>query len=252
MLLAKKPGGGVRICVDYRGINHITAKNRYPLPLIKETLDSIQHAKWYTKVDVISAFNRVRVAQGHEWLTAFITRFGLYETLVTPFGLCNAPSTFQRYINDLLYDILDDFVTAYLDDILIYSKTRDEHIQHVREVLKRLQSAGLQIDLKKSEFFTKRTRYLGLIITPNGIEMDPEKVHTISSWEPPNTLRQLQRFLGFANFYRRFINNFSATARSLYDLLKKNVTFAWTSECQQAFNTLKKHFTTAPALAFFD
>lgn len=172
LLLARKPGGGVRICQDYRGINNITIKNRYPLPLIRETLDAICNAKIYTKLDVIAAFNRVRIAEGHEWKTAFITRFGLYESLVTPFGLCGAPATFQRYINDTLYDILNDYATAYLDDVLIYSSNAKEHSQHVREVLQRLSKAGLQIDLAKCEFGVTRTKYLGLIITPGGIEMD--------------------------------------------------------------------------------
>src|SRR5204862_3281902 len=121
--------------VSYRSINNISLKNRYPIPLIRETLDTISRAQWFTKLDVISAFNRVRVAQGHEWLTAFITRFGLYESLVTPYGLQGAPATFQHYINDILFDALDDYVTAYLDDVLIYSKTKAEHIKHVREVL---------------------------------------------------------------------------------------------------------------------
>lgn len=252
VLLAKKPGGGVRICVDYRGINNITLKNRYPLPLIRETLDAIANAKIFTKLDVIAAFNRVRVSEGYEWLTAFITRFGLYESLVTPFGLTGAPATFQHFVNDLLYDILDDYVTAYLDDILIYSKNEKDHIEHVREVMKRLEKAGLQIDLHKCEFHTKKTKYLGLIITPGGIEMDPEKVRAVVDWLPPTTKRQLQRFLGFANFYRRFIRGFSALAKPLHDLTKKTAAFTWTESCQTAFEQLKVSFTTAPTLRIFD
>ena len=203
-------------------MNNITLKNRYPIPLIRETLDTISRAQWFTKLDVISAFNRVRVAQGHEWLTAFITRFGLYESLVTSFGLQGAPATFQHYINDILFDALNDYVTTYLDDVLIYSKTKAEHIKHVREVLQHLQKAGLQVDISKCEFHTKRTKYLGLIITPGGIEVDPNKVRAITSWEAPTTRRQLQRFLGFANFYRRFIYNFSGITKPLHDLTKKD------------------------------
>jgi len=161
LLLAAKPGGGVRICQDYRGLNAVTVKNRYPLPLIRETLDSLCDAKFYTKLDVIAAFNRTRIAQGHEWMTAFITRFGLFETLVTPFGLCNAPATFQNYINHILHDALDTYCTAYLDDVLVYSKTRKEHTTHVDDVIRRLGEAGLQIDIKKSEFYTTKTKYLG-------------------------------------------------------------------------------------------
>ena len=127
LLLAAKPGGGVRICQDYRGLNNITIKSRYPLPLIRETLDSLNNAKIFTKLDVIAAFNKLRIAEGHEWKTAFITRFGLFETLVTPFGLCNAPASFQNYINNVLWDLLDKICTAYLDDIIIYSQNIKEH-----------------------------------------------------------------------------------------------------------------------------
>jgi hypothetical protein len=179
LLLAAKPGGGIRICQDYRGLNAVTIKNRYPLPLIRETVDSLCNAKFYTKLDVIAAFNRVRIAQGHEWMTAFITRFGLYESLVTPFGLCNAPATFQNYINHLLHDALDVYCTAYLDDVLVYSRTRREHTAHVNEVIRRLAEAGLQIDINKSEFYTQKTKYLGLIISIDGLSMDPEKVRAI-------------------------------------------------------------------------
>ena len=252
ILLAQKPGGGVRICVDYRGINNVTMKSRYPIPLIKETLDSICKAKIFTKLNVITTFNRVRVTEGHEWLTAFITRFGLYESLVTPFGLQGAPATFQNYINDILYDMLDDCATAYLDDILIYSGNLKDHVKQVREILKRLIDAGLQIDIDKCEFHTKKTKYLGLIITPGGIEMDPEKVSAIASWLPPTTRKQLQRFLGFANFYRRFIKDFSGTARPLYDLTKKTTDWLWSPACHAVFERLKTCFSMAPSLRIYD
>lgn len=252
LLLAAKPGGGVRICQDYRGLNSVTIKNRYPLPLIRETLDAICRAKVYTKLDIIAAFNKLRIAEGHEWKTAFITRFGLFESLVMPFGLCNAPASFQHYINHTLFDLLDKYCTAYLDDVLIYSESRKDHRKHVREVVQRLQDAGLQIDINKCEFETKRTKYLGLIIMSGGIEMDSEKVKTIVDWKPPLGLRDLQRFLGFANFYRRFIRNFSSICRPLNDLLKKGIQWKWEPEHQTAFDQLKLAFTTAPVLAMFD
>jgi hypothetical protein len=225
LMLAVKPGGGVRICQDYRGLNNVTIKNRYPLPLIRETLDALCNAKFYTKLDVIAAFNRVRIAEGHEWKTAFITRFGLFESLVMPFGLCNAPASFQHYINHTLFDILDKYCTAYLDDVLVYSATRKEHWAHVREVVHRLREAGLQIDIAKCDFETERTKYLGLIITPKGIKMDPAKVAAIKDWKEPPRVRELQRFLGFANFYRWFIRDFSRIAQPLHDLLKKGTSW---------------------------
>ena len=252
VLLAQKPGGGVRICVDYRGLNNVTLKSRYPIPLIRETLDAICKAEIFTKLDVIAAFNRVRVAEGHEWLTAFVTRFGLYESLVTPFGLQGAPATFQYYVNDILYDLLDDCVTAYLDDILICSTNKRDHVRQVREVLKRLADAGLQVDLDKCEFHTTKTKYLGLVIKPGRIEMDPTKVEAVVGWEAPTTKKQLQRFLGFANFYRRFIKDFSGVARPLYDLTKLTADWTWHPIHQQAFEALKDSFVTAPALRIYD
>ncbi|KAI1001074.1 hypothetical protein K3495_g7124 [Podosphaera aphanis] len=179
ILAAKKPRGGIRICHYFRGMNNISIKNRYPLPLIKETLDLTCGAKLFTKVDIVSAFSRVRIAEGHEWLTMFITRYGPYEQLVTPFSLSTAPAIFQRYINDIIYDVLDKYATAYLDDIIIFSNSEEEHIKHVREVLKRLRASGLQIDIDKCDFYTKKTKYLGLIITLGAIEMNPERVKAI-------------------------------------------------------------------------
>ena len=252
LLLAAKPGGGVRICQDYRGLNNVTIKNRYPLPLIRETLDALCDAKVYTKLDIIAAFNKLRIAEGHEWKTAFITRFGLFESLVMPFGLCNAPASFQNYINHTLHDLLDKTCTAYLDDVLVYSANRKDHRKHVREVVQRLIDAGLQIDIHKCEFETTKTKYLGLIVTPGGIQMDPAKVKTIRDWLPPPNLKDLQKFLGFANFYRRFIRDFSKISAPLNELLKKNTPWHWGDEQQHAFSDLKTAFATAPVLTMFD
>ena len=179
VLFVKKPGGGLRLYVDYRALNALTVKNQYPLPLIRETLDRLAKAKYFTKLDVIAAFNRIRMAKGDEYLTAFRTRYGLFEYNVMPFGLTGAPSTFQHYINDSLREYLDIFCTAYLDDILIYSESLSEHQDHVRKVLTRLRKAGLQIDIEKCEFHTQETRYLGHIISIEGIKMDSKKIKTV-------------------------------------------------------------------------
>ena len=183
VLFAKKPGGGLRFCVDYRALNAITQKDRYPLPLIRETFRLISKAKWFTKLDIIAAFNKIRIAEGEEWKTAFRTRFGLFEYLVTPFGLTGAPATFQRYINHTLREYLDDFVSAYIDDILIFSDGNlKDHREKVRKVLKKLLDAGLQIDIDKSEFEVQKVKYLGFIIEAGvGISMDPAKVAAIRS-----------------------------------------------------------------------
>ena len=252
VLFVKKPGGGLRFCVDYRGLNAITVKNRYPLPLISETLDRLSKAKIYTKLDIISAFNRIRIKEGQEYLTAFRTRHGLFEYLVLPFGLCNGPATFQSYINESLRGYLDEFCTAYLDDILIYSENELEHTEHVRKVLQRLAEFGLQVDVTKSSFYATEVKYLGLIISTEGIRMDPEKIRTITEWPEIKNLRDVQSFLGFANFYRRFIYNFSRIVMPLTRLTKKDVPWEWTSECQKAFDTLRTAFTSDVVLAHYD
>lgn len=254
VLFVKKPGGGLRFCVDYRGLNKITRKDRYPLPLIYETLQNISRAKWFTKLDVKAAFYKLRVAEGDEWKTAFRTRYGLYEWLVTPFGLANAPSTFQKYINWVLRDYLDVFCSAYIDDVLIYTNgSRARHRKHTRQVICALRDAGLQLDITKCEFEVTTTKYLGFIISSgSGISMDPEKVEAIKGWEAPRSVKGVQSFLGFANFYRRFIKSFSEVAKPLNDLVKKDQSFRWTEAAAAAFDKLKEMFTTAPFLAHFD
>jgi len=252
VLFVRKPGGGLRFCVDYRALNAITVKNRYPIPLIRETLDRLCRAKYYTKLDIIAAFNRLRIAKGDEWKTAFRTRYGLFEYLVMPFGLTNGPASFQHYVNDALRDYLDVFCTAYLDDILIYSNTLKEHKQHVRQVLQRLKEFGLQADIAKCEFHVQEVKYLGLIVGTNGIRMDPSKVSAVVDWPQPENVKGIQSFLGFANFYRRFIRDFAKKAAPLTKLTKKDTPFAWDKTCTEAFKDLKNAFTSAPILQHFD
>ena len=254
VLFVRKPGGGLRFCVDYRGLNKVTKKDRYPLPLIYETLRNIGKAKWFTKLDVMSAFHKIRVAEGDEWMTAFRTRYDLFEWMVTPFGLANAPSTFQKYINWALRDYLDEFCSAYVDDVLVYTDgTREQHQDHVRKVLRRLNEAGLQLDIGKCEFETKSTKYLGFIIEAGeGVRMDPAKVEAITNWEAPTSIKGVQSFLGFANFYRRFIKDFSKLTIPLTNLARKDNHFRWTEEANKAFEYLKKIFIPAPVLVQFD
>lgn len=254
VLFVRKPGGGLRFCVDYRALNAISRKDRYPLPLIRETLNQVGRAKWYTKLDVTAAFHRIRIAEGQEWMTAFRTRFGSYEWLVTPFGLANAPSTFQRYVNWVLQDFLDDFASAYLDDILIYTDgSQEQHHEHVRRVIKRLQAAELQLELKKCEFDVQRTKYLGFILQAGeGVSMDPDKTKAIQEWEAPVTVRGVRGFLGFANFYRRFIPNYSKLAEPLVRLTKKDEKFEWGPEQELSFTALKEAFLSEEVLVAFD
>jgi hypothetical protein len=252
ILFTKKPDGSLRLCVDYRGLNEGTIKNRYPLPLIQETLMRLSRAKWFTKLDVRDAYNLIRVANGDEWKTAFRTRYGLYESLVMPFGLTNAPATFQTYINEALRQFLDEFATAFQDDVLIYSDSLAEHKVHVRRVLEKLREYGLHLKPQKCEFYREEVKYLGLIIGREGIKMDPEKVRAVRDWDTPEKLYDVRSFLGFANFYRRFIYGYSDIVRPLTELTRKTVKWKWEPEQQQAFDRLKEAFTSAPILRHFD
>ena len=252
VMFVKKPGGGLRFCVDYRGLNAVTIKNRYPLPLIAETLNRLSKAKIFTKLDIIAAFNRLRIREGDEELTAFRTRFGLFEYLVMPFGLCNGPASFQHYINDTLREYLDNFCTAYLYDILIYSEFEAEHEIHVKRILTKLREAGLQVDITKCAFHVTEVPYLGLTVTTKGIKMDPAKIETVVNWPTPKTMKDVQSFLGFANFYRRFILGFSKIAEPLTKLTKKDTKFVWSEKCQQAFDFMKGAFTSDMVLLHFD
>ncbi|KAM4055406.1 reverse transcriptase (RNA-dependent DNA polymerase) [Hirsutella rhossiliensis] len=202
-------------------------------PLISETLDRIAKAKIFTKLDIRQAFHRIRLEPDSVELTAFRTRYGQFHYKVLPFGLCNGPSTFQRFINTTLWDYLDSFCTAYLDDILVFSEDKKEHMRHVRLVLERLREAGLQVDIKKCEFGVTKTDFLGFIISTDGISVDPRKVSAILTWQTPRCKKELQSFLGFCNFYRR---------ESRWD---------FDDRCLEAFETLKTALTTAPVLVHF-
>ncbi|KAJ1593268.1 hypothetical protein NDA11_006650 [Ustilago hordei] len=255
VLFVPKKDGGLRLCVDYRGLNEITIKNRAPLPLIEEQLFLLRKARIYTKLDLRAAYNLIRVAKGDEWKTAFGTQLGLYEYLVMPFGLANAPAHFQSFINVIFRDIIGVYVVVYLDDFLIFSDTEEAHVKHVTEVLTRLRSNRLFAKLSKCEFHTKTVEFLGYIIKPTGIEMDPEKIRTVKEWPMPASIHDIQRFLGFANFYRRFIAHFARIAKPLTSLVKPTERFKkfeLPEEAQQAFHQLIQSFTSAGVLQHFD
>lgn len=252
VLFVKKANGSLRFCIDFRKLNELTRKDRYPLPLIDEMLARISKAKIFTKLDIRQAFHRIRIHPDSEELTTFRTRYGSYKCKVLPFGLTNGPATYQRYMNDVLFDYLDDFCTAYLDDILIYSENELEHEEHVKKVLQRLRDAGLQVDLKKCEFSVTRTQYLGFIITTEGIEVDPDKVAAVVNWKAPHNVRGIQSFLGFCNFYRRFIRDYGRVAKPLVHLTKTDVPFAFGKDCWDAFEELKSKLTSAPVLRHYN
>ena len=207
-------------CVDYRRLNEISRKDSYPILRIDETLRTIAAAKYISKVDVISAFHRIRVKDDDEWKMAFNTRFGLYEWLVTPFGLTGAPATFQRYINWVLRDELDICCSAYIDDVIIYDGTQKEQRSAVLRIIRKLADAGFQLDFDKSEFEGGIIKYLGYLIeTGRGLRADQEKLEAIQKWEPPTKVRRVRDFLVFCNYYRQFIDGYSRIAEPLTRLM---------------------------------
>ncbi|KAI2647669.1 Transposon Ty3-G Gag-Pol polyprotein [Labeo rohita] len=247
--LPKGKDGGLRPCIDYRALNEQTVKFAYPLPLVPSTLEELRQAKIFSKLDLRSAYNLIRIRSGDEWKTAFVTSSGHYEYRVMPYGLANSPSVFQNFMNEVFRDMLHQFVVIYIDDILIYSNDLSSHISHVKQ---------------------DRVQFLGYYISTEGIEMDPRKVAAVQDWPTPTTVKELQRFLGFANFYQRFIKGYSQITSVLTSLLnplgsktcrrgpqntlrpqrvkgaKKTIT--WTSAAQTVFTQLKSAFCTAPVL----
>lgn len=252
VLLVPKPDNATRVCVDYRPINKVTQKIKYPMPLIESILFKMSGCTHFSKLDLRGAYNLVRIREGDEWKTAFRTPFGTFEYLVMPFGLTNAPGVFQHFMNDIFRDILGDFMVVYLDDILVFSTNQHDHDTHVATVLQRLSTHRLFVKLEKCAFDQTQVDFLGYIVSSRGISMDNTKVSTVLEWATPKSVKDVQRFLGFANFYRRFIHNFSAIVKPLTSLTRKNVVFNWSEECQRAFASLKLQFTTAPILAHVD
>lgn len=267
ILFAKKKDGSLRLCVDYRGLNKVTIKNRGPLPLISESLDRLAKARIFSKFDVRDGYHRIRIREGDEWKTAFRTRYGHFEYLVMPFGLTNAPAQFQSYIHQARQGLVDVICVVYLDDILVFSDTLEEHKDHVRQILARLRQYRLFLKRSKCEFHTRETEFLGFIITPEGLKADASRISAIQDWPMPATVRDIRIFIGFVNYYRRFIANFSRLALPLTRLTQKgpdsarggraqrreeSVCLNIGQEGRQAFLDLKNAFLNAPILAHYE
>jgi transposase InsO family protein len=254
ILFVPKKGGKLRLCVDYRALNRVTKKNRAPLPLIGEILDRLSKAKVYTKLDLKDAYHRIRIEPGDEWKTAFRCRYGHFEYCVMPFGLANAPATFQTFINEVLGDLVDTICIVYLDDILIYSENEEEHTQHVHRVLERLQQNNLYANLAKCAFDVHEVDFLGYIVDPQGVKMEPSRIEAIRSWPVPRSVKDIQVFIGFAGFYRRFIKNYSKVTAPLTDLLKGGAAgrLQLAPRALEAFSKLRLLFGRAPFLRHYD
>ena len=248
MFFVKKKNGDLRLCTDYRALNKITIKDRNPLPLISDLLRSLSTGKIFSVLDLRGAYELLRIKEGHESKSAFLTKYGQFEFLIMPFGLSNAPAQFQKMMDSLFRD-KQNFVVVYLDDIVIYSDNASDHKQHLREVLQILQENNLFCKQDKCHFFQSEISYLGYLVSANGIRMDPSKVASISEWPAPTSTLEIQMFLGFANFYLRFIPQFAEILTPLTSLLKKNSIFLWSSETESAFQTIKSAFLNKTILA---
>lgn len=252
VLFVRKKEGDLRMCVDYRALNKQTVKNTYPLPRIDELMDRLDGAKVFSKIDLRSGYHQIRIHEDHVHKTAFRTRYGLFEFLVLPFGLTNAPATFMRLMNDIFRDELDLCVIIYLDDLLVFSKDPEQHLIDLERILAKLRQHKLYAKLSKCEFFQSEVGFLGHIISNEGIRVDPVKVKAILDWPPLTSVKDIQSFLGLVNYYRRFVPDFAKRAASLTELLKKDRPFIWEAQQVAAFLDLKMAMTTAPVLAIFD
>ncbi len=252
IIFVRKKDGTTRMCIDYRALNNITIKNRYPLPHTDDLMSRLVHAKYLTKLDSRSGYHQIRMADSDIHKTAFTCRYGSFEYLVMPFGLCNAPATFMSMMHQVLHDYIDKCVIVFLDDILIYSETQEQHLQHVRDIFNTLRQAQLYVKLSKYEFGLTETEFLGHIVGNGGIRMSPSKVDTIHKWPIPQSVTDVRSFLGMCNYYRKFVRNYSIIAKPLFELLRNNTTFKWSTDTQNAFDTLKRCMSAEPVLVLPD
>ncbi|GBG75094.1 hypothetical protein CBR_g19607 [Chara braunii] len=252
VLFMPKKGRKLRMCIDYRGLNRITRKNAYPLPRINDLLDAAGGCKIFSKIDLKSGYHQIEVDPADQHKTVFKTRDGLYEFTVMPFGLTNAPATFQSLMDKVLREQIGRFVVVYLDDILISSKSMEEHLKHLEEVLAILKKTQLHLNLEKSEFGKDSIIYLGHRLSAAGLEPEATKIEVIRDWPQPTNIRELRSFLGLASYYRKFVPRFSIIARPLSRLTSKNVSYSWDAACTEAFQALKEALVSYPVLRIAD
>ncbi|GJR26489.1 putative reverse transcriptase domain-containing protein [Tanacetum coccineum] len=249
VLFVKKKDGSFRMCIDYRELNKLTVKNRYPLPRIDDLFDQLQGSSVYSKIDLRSGYHQLRVREEDIPKTAFRTRYGHYEFQVMPFGLTNAPAVFMDLMNRVCKPYLDKFVIVFIDDILIYSKDKKEHEEHLKAILELLKKEELYAKFSKCEFWIPKVQFLGHVIDCQGIHVDPAKIESIKDWASPKTPTEIRQFLGLAGYYRRFIEGFSKIAKPMTKLTQKKVAFEWGDKQEAAFQTLKNKLCSAPILA---
>jgi hypothetical protein len=252
VLFMKKKDGTLRLCTDFRQLNKVTVKNKYPLPRIADLFDQLKDAKIFSKIDLRPIYHQVRIKEEDITKNSFRTRYGHYEFTVVPFGLSNAPAIFMCLMNAVFREYLDKFFIVFLDDIPIYSKSEEEHENHLRMVLQLLREHQLYYKLSKCSFYQKKIHYLGHIISEDGLEVDREKIETIREWSIPKNVTEVRSFMGLARYYKRIIEGFSKIAHPITSLQKKGVKFQWTLDCEKSFQHLKKLLTSAPILRIAD
>ncbi|KAG7594099.1 Zinc finger CCHC-type [Arabidopsis thaliana x Arabidopsis arenosa] len=248
VLFVKKKDSSFRLCIDYRGLNKVTVKNKYPLPRIDELLDKLRGARWFSKIDLASGYHQILIEPSDVRKTAFRTRYGHYEFVVMPFGLTNAPAAFMKMMNGIFREFLDEFVIIFIDDILVYSKDRETHQNHIRTVLERLREQKLFAKLSKCSFWQRSIGFLGHIISDQGVSVDPEKIRSIKEWPRPKNATEIRSFLGLAGYYRRFVKGFASMAQPMTRLTGKDTKFQWSEECEKSFSELKSMLTSALVL----
>ena len=248
IVVAVKKNGKLRICVDYRKLNAVTKKDVYIIPRIRDILDGLGGAKYFISLDLASGYYQIPLSEGDKEKTAFTSEWGLYEFNVLPFGLCNAPSTFQRIMDKILAGLKGVFV--YIDDIVIIGETFQETIDRYKEVAKRFRKANLKVNLEKSSFFKRQIEFLGHTISEEGIQPSDTKIKAVKEFPRPQSSGDVRAFYGLASFYRSFVQGFALIAAPLQKLLRKNCKFVWDDECQIAFNTLQQKLISQPILAY--
>ena len=251
IIMVKKKDGSWRLCVDYRHLNLLTLKSKYPLPVIDELLDELTGASWFSKLDLRAGYHQIRLAPGEEYKTAFHTHNGHYEFTVLAFGLTRGPCTFQSVMNDDLAPVLREpnkCVVVFFDDILVFSITLEDHLHHLKQVLDLLQEHQWKIKGSKCAFAQCSISYLGYVVSEEGIATEPAKIEVVVNWPVPANLKELRGFLGLSGYYRKFVRHYGMISQRLTHLLRKNIPFVWSSEAQSAFDQLKRALTTAPVL----
>jgi hypothetical protein len=252
VLFMGKKDGTQQMCMDYRSVNKVTIKNKYPLPWIRDMFDQMKGASVFSKIDLRSGFHQLKIRESDIPKTTFRTRYGLYEYTVMSFGLMNAPAYFMYLMNKVFIKYLDKFVVVFIDDTLIFLKTEEEHETHLRLVLEKLKADQLYAKFSKCEFWITKVAFLGDVISTSGVSVDLRKVKDVLNWMSSTNVIEIQSFLGLASYYQRFIKDFSKIAKPMMKLLEKNKDIDWTKECQASFEELKKQLTSAPVVILPD